>query len=563
MKPVQRAWGLRLLTGTSLVVVLAGIASINAQAPATAQPVRPAAAQSESPRAANGMPQPDTANVVDAAPAPAPLPVELQPYRVRIETSFALDSSLLPQQRQAVLTELNEQARRSTGAMWQLQIDEARDQPLHGPDALERATPEQMLARTSQGAFDKVYLLAVDAWGAGYRLSGREWDTATGQLSAVRRKQVYRRNEIATGWLLLIRDLFVPLAIVEQSRTGAVAVRARAGELVPPDQGWAPLQKDQIFELYHRFTGSKAAAAGPQRVPWTYLVVEQVERGRGACRLLTGLRAPLSARRRVETLAVGIRRDVPSTRLSLLTTRPAPKPVVGTEVDVVTDPEQPPQRLVSDRAGAIEIKAGAGLRQVWLYIRSGQALLAKLPIVPGVRAAESVELPDDSLRLHVEGELSILQAALVDAVARRAMVTASARASAKSGDWKQTATSLTQLDELPGRANFAARLNAVRLPALQEARDQKLPDAAARIKKLCDETEALIARYLNEAKIRDVRDEIEELRKTTAEDIAAEADEAARTKKKQTRRPSPPAKPAANDLPAQQTQPNTPKAPEF
>jgi hypothetical protein len=49
-------------------------------------------------------------------------------------------------------------------------------------------------------------------------------------------------------------------------------------------------------------------------------------------------------------------------------------------------------------------------------VRSGQHLLARLPFVPGLTQTLSADLPDDSVRLSVEGSVSLIQADLVDLV---------------------------------------------------------------------------------------------------------------------------------------------------
>lgn len=516
-----------------VALVLSAAVPLAAQTDAPAAPT-PAAAEPAQPEAASDptKSEPATTETMEAPSQPVePLPIERRPYQIRVCLSFGSDSSLLPKYRKTLLTELNENVDRLLGDMWQLHASEERSLTLNGATSLERLSLPELKAGFPGNGLDKIFLLTIEPAGAGYQLAAREWDAAADQLSAVRVNLVYQRREIVRGWLSLIQGLFRPVASVQVSRASAVSVRAQAGELMPRDTAWAPLSAGQILEPYHRFISGKQAGSPAQFVPWTYLVIDQVERSHASCHVLSGLRSPLSARRRVETLALGIRRDASTTRLTLLARRPRSKPLVGLEVELVSDLKQKPLRLVSDREGAIDVPSGSAKSPVWLNIRSGQALLAHLPFVAGSRGAESIELPDDSLRLNVEGELSILQADLVDAVARRAVLAATARAQAKLGDSKQMDALLKQLAEVPKASDFIASLNAIRLPALEAAREQKQPDAAARIQKLCDETGELIARYLSDAKLRDANDEIAELRKVFKEDQAAAAQFQAEKKK--------------------------------
>jgi hypothetical protein len=184
-----------------------------------------------------------------------------------------------------------------------------------------------------------------------------------------------------------------------------------------------------------------------------------------------------------------------------------------------------PRILVTDRNGQVTL-AGATQpleKPLWLFVRSGQNLLARVPIVPGIRADEVLELPDDTLRLEVEGQVAQLQSELVDTVARRAVVAAMARNRAKSRQWTEVDEFLKKLQTMPGATAFAADLSAIRLNSIKTARSHKDKATELRIQKLCDETAELIRNYLDDDKVRELQEEIVELKKVAAEDAAAEA----------------------------------------
>ena len=63
----------------------------------------------------------------------------------------------------------------------------------------------------------------------------------------------------------------------------------------------------------------------------------------------------------------------------------------------------------------VTLQVKEGLPTVWLYVYSGKALLARVPYAPGLRPVETVELPDDSIRLRVEGELDLATSTTKDA----------------------------------------------------------------------------------------------------------------------------------------------------
>jgi hypothetical protein len=248
-------------------------------------------------------------------------------------------------------------------------------------------------------------------------------------------------------------------------------------------------------------------------------------------------------------MAVGIGPHAGSTRLTLLSRGPGHRPLSGVEVEVSPNPvarlaDAPPSpdalaHLVTDRNGLVTLPANLDEenRVVWLYVRSGQALLARVPFLIGAHTAETLELPDDSLRLETEGEIAHLQARLIDAVARRAVLMALVRTRAKERNWDEVEEQFQQVRGVARIQNFRSDLNAIRVPALKAARERKDRTAELRITKLCDETAELIAHYLDEEKVQELREEINELREMAREEAAAAAPEAGKEDKKAAGKP--------------------------
>jgi hypothetical protein len=287
--------------------------------------------------------------------------------------------------------------------------------------------------------------------------------------------------------------------------------------------------------------------------------------GASACTLTSALRVSFSARRRrVESVALGIVPSLASTRLTMVTFFPARRPLGGIEVESFAESPPPAseqaaapaalQRLVTDRNGQVRLDCPSPPldKPLWLFVRSGQNLLARVPFVPGIRADEILELPDDTLRLEIEGQVAQLQSELVDAVARRAVLSALVRNRAKAREWPAVDELLKQLSAGPRAPNFAADLNSIRINGQRQARERKERLTELRIQKLCDESAELITYYLDEAKVNEVREEIAELRQIAEEEAKAEReDNDAKTRKatKKTALPAP-APPAQQRKPA-------------
>ncbi|MGV2338621.1 MAG UNVERIFIED_CONTAM: hypothetical protein LVR18_32920 [Planctomycetaceae bacterium] len=83
---------------------------------------------------------------------------------------------------------------------------------------------------------------------------------------------------------------------------------------------------------------------------------------------------------------------------------------------------------------------------------------------------ETVKLPDDSIRLGVEGDLYLLRDELVDMVAEKAVYMSIAKKASAAGDKPAFENAVTSIDALPARQQFSDRLDAIRSPGTPKGR---------------------------------------------------------------------------------------------
>lgn len=467
-----------------------------------------------------------------------PVSVDEQAYQVRIELTFGSHFTFTPEARAAILSDLRAGLDRTVGDMWRVELVQDHSLEAGGLDALARLGDDDYRAQYEPAGIDKAFRVLLLAEGAGFRAAAREWDAETRQRGPIGQRTSYDQRELGNLLVELLRELFRPIALIEQVGKGPPTLRARAGTLSPHDESWQPLREGMLYESYYRYTNKDRVIERIQQIPWTYLEPRDVAGATSGCVVTSGLRIPLTGRRRrVEPVALGIAHQLPVTRLLLVTRPPARRPLGGIEVEVSEKSQtaviegkiQRPellQRHVSDRNGLVSIggetRAEAAMRPIWLFVRSGQNLLARVPFVPGVREVEILELPDDTLRLEIEGRVAQLQSELVDAVARRALLASMARNRAKARDWERSDEHLKAISTLPGAREFFDDLNTIRQPGLKAARARKDRTTELRIQKLCDDLAVLIKAYLEEDKLQEVLEEIAELRTVAAEDAAAE-----------------------------------------
>jgi hypothetical protein len=348
----------------------------------------------------------------------------------------------------------------------------------------------------------------------GFRVAAREFDVPTQLFSASVSRPVRQMGKLCDEALAAVLAAFAPLARIESVDKEQVTLRLKAAALPWRDPQLLPIQPGDVFLPVIRYQDAEGNlrrdrqgnVIRPKPVPWTFCAVRQVTPSRLECRLHTGLRSPLSGRRRgrVQQLALAV---VPPRQPTILTLQSRSEPkraLAGYEVSAHAPEAKTPVLLGrTDRQGRISVPPGDGLLRV-LLVRSGGQLLARLPMVPGLQAACTAEIPDDDPRLEAEGLLSGLREELVDLVARREVLLARARARIKAGQFDEAEELIGQLLRLEQSQQELSRTLAV------EQRGVRAADPAVQreIDALFGDVQKLLRTQLRTEAVAQLREEL-------------------------------------------------------
>jgi hypothetical protein len=263
-------------------------------------------------------------------------------------------------------------------------------------------------------------------------------------------------------------------------------------------------------------------------LPWSYVRIDELRGPTGTGTVISGLRSPLAgkARGRIEKVAVASRPVYPETRLQIGVQNQPARSLAGYRLELrpklpepKTEPaaEEPQDEdvitLLTDRVGEVRLTPDPQQTSMWIYVYSGDLLLARIPFVPGSLPFLRLEVPDDSIRLQVEGDLQTLQNELINQVAERNTLIAAARNASKKGDWQRVEVLRKQMEGLPSKSSFQEKLAGIRVPAMNAAKARKDRAAQVRIERLCKDVNELMDRYLNADRIKQVQEELELLEK--------------------------------------------------
>lgn len=211
-----------------------------------------------------------------------------------------------------------------------------------------------------------------------------------------------------------------------------------------------------VFQPVIRHNDRYGKLRGVNPIVWTFLAVEEVAERGLTCQLHTGLRTPLSGRRRgqYEQLALAVVPTDKTTRLILQSRTESNKALPGYDV-YSHPPDSKTTELIgrTDREGSVVVRPSEHTLRV-LLVKHGGEFLARLPLVPGMQAEATAQIANDDQRLEAEGFITGLQEELIDLVTRREVLFAQVKNRIEEKEFDEAAKLVRQLQGLESREDF-------------------------------------------------------------------------------------------------------------
>lgn len=457
---------------------------------------------------------------------------EITPYRVLVKVDY--QSNHLLNERTIIDATADFEARlnRNAGNTWHTTTEKTASKVFQ-VKVINTAPPE------SWKKFDKVFRYSITPKAAGISIAGFEYDVKTETETEMLIRTVSTSRFLAHELTLMTATLFRPLAAVDVSKTGKVSLRQKASRIACPNPEWLALQKQDLLTVSRLYRDREGIVKKRYDIPWTFLRITEQKENVANCEVISAFRSPLAGiQRRVETIAIKAVPLLQETDLTLKKRKPKGKEeTFGTaQIKLAHNyvPGEPVEfhtQQVTTRLGQTSLKRDENPIQ-YLFVYSGETVLAKVPCVPGLHQSQTLVVPDDSVQLKVDGELSRIKDDLIDLVARRTVLFARAKILAKQGRFDltdvqpETASSATaknltvngivkQIENLPTKASFDRRILAVRVPAVDASLKAKDRVGANRITQQCSDVEKLVERYLTDDKLKKFKEEIDELKKVS------------------------------------------------
>ena len=379
---------------------------------------------------------------------------------------------------------------------------------------------------------DKIYAVSLRDRGGVFELQLVEFDTnARVRVLAASRK--FRNLSMLSNQIFsCLQEVFSPISRIQYNgmTDGKTAsIEMRSAGLVPDVTQGSPilLEKGDVLRPVVRKNDRKTQAPvydGVIEVIWTYMFVNNVithqeeslnaTRSNGSARgevvsTYTMLRNPLAARRNTAQQKYGLLVR-PTSNSSLLKITAMGRDdytlqgynvfAKSPKIDLDDLSDTPTIRIgQTDWRGGIEIDqdlfAGQGkTKLVVIYIKNGQRVLARLPIVPGYRPIETASLPNDDYRLQFEAFFVGLQNSVLDYSIQRKVYEIRIKHHVEKNEEKDARELLAELKKVPGLEDLDEIL-ATKEAGLQ---DNPLIDSTIRpqIDRMFKQTRELIGEFL-------------------------------------------------------------------
>lgn len=475
-------------------------------------------------------PPPTTETAAGAAPAEAttastppapPLPIDQQPYRVLVALGVSTEPAGDDRYPHAVVEGLKSRIATRIGPLWSADVELAPWLTPGQESVLATFSESTLNARFLTSAYDKVFLATLEADAAQIRTSALEWDKSSQTATAMTSRLGYEPRVAVDRLFAELLSHFRPIASIEATAEdgNSAELRLRGGELIPPDAQLRPLAAGMFLRPYYRHLDRKKELRQLQTIPWSYLQVTAVDRGRLQAEIKSSFKGVLTAsRRRTELMAIAVKPRFEATSVRIYPRGQKDNPLSGTRVDILNRPPTKEDAvadrltLYTNRFGEAPVPAVSDHPLQYVYVMSGKNVLATVPFIPGDQPRVELEVPDDSPRLAVEGEVEILEAELIETVARREVLIARALGHARAAEWEPAERLVSELKDLATREALQARLERIRLPAVAAAKAAKNRSAESRINAMCSKLAEQIALHLDPDRVATFLTEFGELK---------------------------------------------------
>jgi len=369
------------------------------------------------------------------------------------------------------------------------------------------AIPQKGLITDAAQNYDKIFIVRIDRQSMPTEISSIELDSLMRHFGTVAKETCMNRSEIPSTIGLAVTDSFGPMVRIEDAGVRSAKALIRGGGLALDPKSPAMIHVGDVLEPMIRKNDRNGNPTMIGPLEWAFLVVTEKDGSKVEMDYHAGRAGGLQGRKNNRTfrMAIRVRPADESTMLRLHAQGDKDFPLIGYEIHD-KNLETGDMKFVgrTDWNGRLEVGRIDRSPLRLMYVKNGGAILARLPMVPGLTEREVADLSGDDMRLQAEAYIRGVQNAIVDLVAIRELFAARIRNHLQNGEMKRAEELFNALSKQPTSERLSddmGRKQAAFLKALagpQNLRQRK------KIDEMFTMTRRLLSKHISPAKLREI-----------------------------------------------------------
>lgn len=380
---------------------------------------------------------------------------------------------------------------------------------LDEPEAKLIAPPIIDLIGEAANAYDKIFVVRVQGKRIPNEIDVVEFDTLMRHVGPVARVQNTTPSGLPASIGRGIVKAFAPVIRIENAGQKNAVGLLRAGGLIVDEDSPAGVRTNDLFEPMTRKNdrNGKPIIIGP--IDWACLLVTEIEGRNIQMDYYAGRAGGLQGRKNKRTFrtALKVRTFEDSTVLRLHLQRNPNFPLIGYEL---YEKELKSTKMTfigrTDWDGRLNIGRTEDPFRL-LYVKNGGAVLARLPLIPGLKPQAVADLSGDDMRLQAEAYIRGVQNAIIDLVAIRELFKARIRLRLTKGQMEKAEALMIALREQPTNERLATDMGK-KQAAFLKALGTRNANQRRKVDEMFTTTRELLTKHINPQLVRELESDL-------------------------------------------------------
>ncbi|MCS7468041.1 hypothetical protein NZK35_15415 [Stieleria sp. ICT_E10.1] len=370
--------------------------------------------------------------------------------------------------------------------------------------------PVTGLVASTVEEYDKVFVVRIRQHANGSTVAVSEMETLMRLFGAVVESPFLSAYDLPNVVGHTITRAFSPMVRIDDAGQKTATGMIRAGNLILDPESPANVPVGSALQPMIRKNDRNGKPIAVGRIEWAYLIATERDGPNVNMDYYSGMAGGLQGRKNQRTfkMAMLLRPQRDDTLLRLHVKGREDLPLIGYEL-YERELKSKSMSFVgrTDWNGRLAIeKTDHPLRL--LYVKNGGAVLARLPMVPGLTPKEVADLTGDDMRLQAEAYIRGVQNAIIDLVAIRKLLAARIRLRLKKGQMKEAEELLNALRDQPTNEQLADDMGRKQGMFLKEIGTRN-PNQRRKVDIMFKETREMLGKQINPTVIRDLEVDVQ------------------------------------------------------